>query len=328
MPLIPPLVLHGACFLFRTRDEAKKRVKIGGTCFCITKPIEGAEKLVGRPLQVPYLVSNRHVVWNGAASVISVNRHDGNEPDIIETEPTDWVSHPNGDDVAVICIWPKLKESLHKVSHINEKNILREQSIKDLKIGVGDEVFMIGRFINHQGTKENKPAARFGCISMMQEKILVKAENRWQESFAVEMRSRTGFSGSPVAVYRTQATTELVSKMTKTPPALETFWGLLGINWGYILDEDGENTWLNGVVPAWKILDVLETPEMKKRHQEIKGMVEEFARKGRKNDGGVVSAFAGPKMDASLPANDANPNHLEDFKSLLGEAARKREQED
>ena len=90
-----------------------------------------------------------------------------------------------------------------------------------------------------------------------------KAINRDQESFAVEMRSRTGFSGSPVMTYRTIAT-----NLARTKTDVENFHALLGINWGFVYDEKGENTWLNGVIPAWKILETLDTPELQKKYDE------------------------------------------------------------
>ncbi len=47
------------------------------------------------------------------------------------------------------------------------------------------------------------------------------------------------------------------------PKEAEHMWGLLGVNWGYVPDEEGENTWLNGVVPAWKITELLDSPPLK-----------------------------------------------------------------
>ncbi len=55
-----------------------------------------------------------------------------------------------------------------------------------------------------------------------------------------------------------------------------SFWALLGVNWGYIHDEDGENSWLNGVVPAWKILEVLETAPLLAEHAKAEAMYVEL----------------------------------------------------
>lgn len=312
VPRIPDVLMDGIAFLFRSREEAKRRTRSGGSAFLVSKSIAGSKEAVGQELYVPYLFSCRHVVFSAGASVVSVNRWDGGDPDIIEYEPTDWIEHPAGDDVAALCAMHRIRPSVHRLSHIHTPDIFTDKGITDLEIGVGDEVVMVGRFVNHQGQKTNRAAARFGSISMMAEDIWVKNDSRFQRSYAVEMRSRTGFSGSPVAVYRTAATVLAHVKH-------HDFWGILGVNWGYILDEDGENTWLNGVVPGSRILELLEVPALKNRHKELEQQFRDAVKKS--GDGGAVQAFA----DAAPPASELHPNGQERFKSLLGEAAQKRE---
>ena len=121
---------------------------------------------------------------------------------------------------------------------------------------------MIGRFYNLQGGRTNRPALRLGSLSMTLEPIWVHDDQKFQESFAVEMRSKEGFSGSPVVLWR-KPWTWLAEDL---PGDKTDFWGLLGVNWSYIYDERRENTWLNGVVPAWKISEVLDRPELRAVH--------------------------------------------------------------
>lgn len=314
VPRIPDLLLDGAAFMFPSVEAANRRSKSGGTAFLVSKPIAGSQEVYGQELYIPYLVSCRHVVFSAGASVISVNRRDGEKPDVIPTEPTDWVEHPAGDDVVAFCAMNKISGSRHRLSHIQLGSFITDEGVARLDIGVGDEVVMVGRFVNHQGRTTNRAAARFGSISMMPEDIWVQNDNRYQRSYAVEMRSRTGFSGSAVAIYRTLATV-----ITDVPHA--DFWGILGVNWGYILDEDGENTWLNGVVPAARVIELLEVPTLKNRHKELEEQFHKIMR-DQGMGGGAVQAFA-----ESKPASDANPNHLEDFKRLVDVAARKRPQD-
>jgi hypothetical protein len=315
MPRISDYMLDGIVFLYRTEDEARRRVKLGGTGFVLTIPLKGSEELTGHLLYVPYLVTNRHVVFGGGASVVSINRRDGAAPDVFPFEPTDWIEHPKGDDLAAISLFPFADTSIHMTAHIPHASLLTRKGFTELMIGVGDEVFMIGRFINHQGKHNNRPAVRFGSISMGVEDIWVKKDNRFQESIAVEMRSRTGFSGSPVAVYRMK--NNILSR--EIPEEYSEFWALLGVNWGYILDEDGENTWLNGVVPSWKVRELFEVPALKDKQREIE---EDFRAKYTQSSGSAAQSFA------DEAASDANPNHREDFNSLLGAAVRKRELKD
>src|SRR5205823_82762 len=63
----------------------------------------------------------------------------------------------------------------------------------------------IGLFVDHDGVTTNVPSARFGNISMLPNKnaTIEQPTNYRGESYVVDMHSRTGFSGSPVFVYRT-----------------------------------------------------------------------------------------------------------------------------
>src|ERR1700694_163330 len=114
LPRIPDHLMDGAAFLFRTKEEAERRAKIGGTAFLVTKEIAGSREAFGQKLFVPYLVSCRHVVFGGGASVVSINRRDGGPPDIFEFEPTDWTEHPNGDDVIAICAQGHMRPMEHR----------------------------------------------------------------------------------------------------------------------------------------------------------------------------------------------------------------------
>jgi hypothetical protein len=64
---------------------------------------------------------------------------------------------------------------------------------------------MIGLFIDHDGVSTNVPSARFGNISMLPNpKATIEQPTGYRgESYVIDMHSRTGFSGSPVYVYRT-----------------------------------------------------------------------------------------------------------------------------
>jgi hypothetical protein len=156
MPPIPEIMIKSATFLFRTKDEAKRRVKIGGTAFLVTKPIEGSLERAGHQLYIPYLITNRHVVYAGGSSVVSINRRDGLPPDIFEYEPTDWTVHPSGDDVAAICVVNDIYNQVHDITPIRTEHLMRPQDVKNS--GVGEDVVMVGRFVNHQGT--NKSSVR------------------------------------------------------------------------------------------------------------------------------------------------------------------------
>lgn len=256
MPLLDPSQLRGTVFLYPSRAAALNHDRIGGTGFFV-----GRKNRLVENNWVPYLVSNTHVI-NGGASVARFNRQDGSTA-IIELHPSDWIPHPTA-DVAAVCIMGVGDWRAEDVTYSPEEDFITPAKIEQWRIGVGDEVFMVGRFLNHQGKNLIRPAARFGSISMMQEDIWNSALGHEEESIAVEMRSRTGFSGSPVKVYRNGAT-----NISMFHP-VDWLYGLLGVNWGYIYDKDTkENSWLNGVVPAWKISEVLDSPVLAKKQQAV-----------------------------------------------------------
>ncbi len=254
MPRVPDDVLDSIGFLYRTVADAEKHVREGGTCFIVGHPVllDGGTEPVA---WVPYAVSNRHVVWTGGCSVLRLNRRGGGDPAIIELDERNWHVHPNGNDVAVASLTKMIDVAIHKVSYIPTSRFISRKDATDWELGVGDEVFMVGRYVNHQGRIENTAAVRFGSISVMPQPIYNKAIGKDQLSYAVEMRSRSGFSGSFVAAYRTIAT-------ILTTVATEEFYGVLGVNWGHIVDDLGENTWLNGVVPAWQITETISLPAL------------------------------------------------------------------
>ncbi|WP_140981299.1 hypothetical protein [Bradyrhizobium guangdongense] len=163
-----------------------------------------------------------------------------------------------------------------------QKNDLREGVI-----GIGDEVFMIGRFMNHDGLLTNVPSVRFGHLSMGVLGIQHSAGHQ-QPSFAVEMLSRPGYSGSPVYVYRVPHDLETGNIIIGNSRAR-----LLGINWGFITEkaevreeiavtagmvEDEPpnavkyvrvNTGMNGVVPAWHLAKLLSSGPIKREREAI-----------------------------------------------------------
>ncbi len=315
MPRIPDKPLQGVAFLYPTEDDALKNARLGGTGFIVSKKFERVSTKLGYPAYCPYMVSCRHVVWTGGSSVMRWNRRDGGTR-ILGSEPTDWTEHPDGDDLVALNLFNYVDMVRDHLSSVPTHDFITSERALALELGVGDEVVMIGRFLNHQGRGVIKPAVRFGSISMMPEPVWNKAINADQLSYAVEMRSRTGFSGAPVSVYRTPAT--ILSERT-----VETFWGVLGVCWGYIVDpEDGENSWLNGVIPAWKVLELLETQAMTKRHDEIdKNLVSQA-----EVEGGAEPAVATIETDKTKKG--ANPDHKEDFTALLHAAAKTKKQGD
>src|SRR5579862_2785639 len=182
-----------------------------------------------------------------------------------------WMDHPDGDDIAIAGLAGNF-DAL-KLKCISTQMFLNKEIITKHNIGPGDETFMCGRFVQHDGKQKNTPSVRFGNISMMPWEAVKHPRGHDQESFLVETRSLSGYSGSPVFVYLEHAT---VRPGEETMPLVREDAGpwLLGIDWahlsiyekvkerdritdtaqGYIMQS---NSGQMAVVPAWKLYDLL-----------------------------------------------------------------------
>jgi hypothetical protein len=105
---------------------------------------------------------------------------------------------------------------------------------------------MVGRYIEHEGKFKNLPVVRFGNIAMMPSEHILQweREDHLQESFLVDMRSISGFSGSPVLSYSPQISNDDLSHTLGAIMERGTYGHidigigspqLLGIDWGRML---------------------------------------------------------------------------------------------
>jgi hypothetical protein len=319
MPRIQDKLIHSVAFLYPTRADAENNTRRGGTCFLVGKEAIDVPHPDGGHCWLIYAVTNFHVAWTAGSPIIRLNRRDG-RLHIIELTSQDWIPHPGGDDLAMTFLSGRiggldsLDRAMDHVTFVETPRLLTEDAMRRCALGLGDEVFMIGRFLNHQGTKDKiSPAIRFGSISVMPESIPNVSTNADQISFAVEMRSRTGFSGSVVAAYRSP-----LNNIFNVKADENSFLYVIGVNWGYIVEKDTrENTWLNGVVPAWKILELMEVPALRDKHDKATDELKKW--QDNLNDATAVPAVA---SDDGHAPSDANPSHREDFEEMLGKAVK------
>ena len=191
MPRIPRKVLNTVFYLYKTEADAREDKNREGTGFIVALPAILPHRIF------TYFVSNWHVVLDAGASVVRINKFDGTA-DIFPYEPTDWHFLPQY-DIAVIS--RPLRDE-HKFAIIQEGIFLRRERKEKEDIGIGDDVFMVGLFVDNQDLNKNMPALRFGNISM--DLVAVEQPNKkFAESYCLDMHSRSGYSGSPVFVYRT-----------------------------------------------------------------------------------------------------------------------------
>ena len=280
MPKIPARTLDIVCYLYPTRADAAAGENFGGTGFLVAIPSEADPTK-----SFVYVVSNWHVACRGCP-VVRINRLDGGV-DVFDFKCSDWIFDKDvGADVATVPI--ALDINIHQFFTVDIEALLSREVADASEIGPGDDVFMIGRFVDHDGGTVNRPAARFGNISINPTPLLMETGKR-AEAYCIDLHSRSGYSGSPVFVYRTPGY-DLGHMLGADggPPKLlaagTNFFALLGIHFGQFpelwevtsagkLNHDAareplltDGKFIRGlsgmtcVVPAWIIAALLNLP--------------------------------------------------------------------
>lgn len=183
-----------------------------------------------------------------------------------------WFSHPvpRSTDVAVATIDflpdEEFKAVLLRSDLPDREGLAATASVmQERRMGLGDEVFIVGLFRSHYGLQRNVPIIRIGNLAMMRGEP-VPTQLGDIDAYLVEARSIGGLSGSPVFLH--------VPKFDPRPGTFTQFF-LLGLMHGHFdiqnLNEDtvvdsgatnGINTGIGVVIPVEKILETLDQPEL------------------------------------------------------------------
>jgi Trypsin-like peptidase domain len=232
-----------------------------------------------------YVVTNAHVIEEGATHARLMGL-DG-EPRIIATPTDSWHLHPDGDDVAVFPV----DISGPRFSCIPWNDFVHKAN----PVRPGDDIFFLGRYINVEGKQYNAPVARFGHVAMLATEE-IQTRRGEQLSYLVEAVSLSGYSGSPVLVFRMHleghwggGVAVSMGQPSTTGPYFVGEPGrpsLLGIDWGHFLDKTKvrdasgdplpggqyvkQNSGIAGVVPAWRLTELLESKELTAMRDEKK----------------------------------------------------------
>jgi hypothetical protein len=289
-----------------------------------------------------YAVTNAHAAPQGA-SVIRLIMADGSAR-VIDLEPHEWEVAPGGPDLAIFDVTDEFAEG-DDYTAINEEVFVTQQFIEDALINIGEDGFMLGLFADEPGQDRNAPVGRFGNIAAMPSgtRLIKQPNGSRQPSFVFDIHSRSGFSGSPVFVFRT-ATFDMQKlirsqgspyKAKKYP---HPFVRLLGVHCAQYHDlvafevvgsKSSEKIALDGywriclpnsmtiVIPAWEITNMID--------------LKKFANKRAKRESRAISEFSKRSMvvvPEVAQGDGSNPAHKEDFMRLLGAAAKAKPQAD
>lgn len=201
MPKISQAIFKSAFFLFKNKDAALTGLTPGGTGFIVSVPSE--EHPDGPPYY--YAVSCLHVVHSSPC--VRLNKKEAGT-DLLDFIFDEWAhDYETYGDVAAIMI--NADALIHDASAIPLEMFLSPERMVKHEIGVGEDVFMVGLFVDidrELNREKNNPMARFGHISMMPSPSAKFRSSRnfrtRREFFLLDVHSRRGFSGSPAFVYR------------------------------------------------------------------------------------------------------------------------------
>lgn len=289
MPRIRPGLLDCVVYLYATEADAQAGTPKGGTGFLVGvshAPIPGGPPgsitvKFGQPGHL-YVVTAAHVI-NQGYTTMRINTKDGGAAVLPLPSPDNWFHHPDGCDVAVCPI--DLSPSVYEFDLIpREEFIVATDCVLDenARVGPGDDAFFVGRFNTHEGQRQNQPTVRFGNVAALPGDPIESESGIKQESFLVEARSLSGYSGSPVFAC---GLPYLSGSGPLSPMAAAVF---MGLDWCHLrsfervrdehknlLGEElyvRQNLGMMGVIPAWRIAEVLDLKELinmrRKREQE------------------------------------------------------------
>ena len=307
MPRIGTNLLDCVFYLYQSKEDARNGDSTGGCGFLFPLAYDPECPVEGIHL---YAVTNAHLVnLDPSFPIIRLRRRDG-QVNIIDTEGEGgpWIRHPNGDDIAVCLLQLDSSDALRLITPKWHKRPRPDNPGVDENGEIlGRDVVMVGRLIGHDGKETNVPVLRFGNVSALPvEPIQHPGLHIKQESFLVEMRSLSGFSGAPVFVlpdpWNQMVVDPFKEKMVQwrvtdaspySPrPILDVRdVTLLGINWCHLdsrleklVNKAGEPTeddslyvksssGMAGVVPWWKLWELFDDADVK----ETRKMIEDRA---------------------------------------------------
>jgi len=253
-------------------------MQLFGTAFFVGEQIEGTDH------SLFFLVTAKHVIEAirrksvDQKVYVRINVSEV-ESTLMESDIELWVFHPSNSsiDVAILPFAPP-SEFDYLVYPLSAAATV--DRIPKLGIGVGDEVFLVGLFINHAGSKRNIPIVRVGNIAGMPEEP-VQTQQGLMDAYLIEARSIGGLSGSPVFVHLPP-----VRFREGKPKFLQgDYFYLLGLMHGHwdlplsdtdmigedVLNKQAINMGIAIVAPVSKILEVINHPnldEAKRRTKE------------------------------------------------------------
>jgi Trypsin-like peptidase domain len=299
-----------------------------GTGFLVTKDEGG--------IRFQHVITARHVVDQVAQDSIwlRVNKISGGS-ELLETKKAHWHFAQKEKEYIDVAILPcVLGTKVFDLLHIDLGSDVLTPPTEPDPPELGLPICVVGLFTSHYGSDRNVPIVRFGNVAAIPDDPVL-TEFGYMSGYLVELKSLGGMSGSPVI--GSKSNYSAAPAVEDIEPAF-----LLGLMHGHFLIENPEdaiqvegndkstgqiNTGIGLVIPGRHILEALDLPAVAEGR---KFVVEQLRKKSnvRADKAAAPTLRAASSGATDLPANGENPTHQEDFRRLVGAAARKQEPED
>jgi hypothetical protein len=208
-----------------------------------------------------------------------------------------WYFHPDpgSTDVAVAPIGFHPEEEFRQIIIQTDGSVPNASvhvgttiALQDRRVGLGDEVCIVGLFRSHFGRQRNVPIVRIGNLAMMRGEPVKTEYCGYTDAYLVEARSISGLSGSPVFLHVPTPDHGPGTTRIYFLGLMHGHFDIQNLNDDTVVDSDQEatrgiNTGIGVVIPVEKILETLNQPELVELRK--KGAIE------HRKKGGAVADF-------------------------------------
>jgi len=276
VPTIPQQIMNAVVYCYPTEELAEIGGRGGGSGFLLSV-VSTAQKAL-----YLYVVTNEHVATECPYVRITDNTKD--KPTIRKVDK--WIVANDFHEPDDLAIWHFATVDIGSRQYDSIYFHTLVDPYRGDRYLVGEDTYMVGRFILADGGPLNKPTARFGNISRLPGEPIICGNKRRAPAFLVETRSQAGYSGSPVFAYRQKTKIRVpirpISDYKKSVREItidaEEFYQiqLLGVDSGHIegtvkiegtIVEGDFTSGLLGVVPAWKLKELLMQPPIRDKRE-------------------------------------------------------------
>lgn len=301
MPRVPESLAKSVVYLYRTKRAARtgEGDTGSGTAFVVAV-FDGRSNL-----GFEYLVTCRHLV-STRTTCVRMNPRQPNASAILRRiQRSEWTFAPT-DDLAVMRLRSPIRTADMDIEPFLMAVSLQRAECSPDNYGIGDDVFIVGRFVRAGREKVNVPTVRFGHISAMPGPPICYGGGHYrQPAFLVETSVIGGYSGSPAWVYRGDDAGysdpgRAVPLGVRRYRTFSENTRLLGVVCAHF-----PTTGVAMVLPAWRVFALLNTPALVAARGGERKAIERIAKPRPR--GSVRAAGASEDPSRSTPDSSVPP---------------------